>query len=79
MFVTSFLVIPICTLNLYVASSEIKEVNNRFVPIYVFLAVFTAATGMANFKDLAAFFQIKTTILSSVPWLSVSRRLNDDS
>ena len=42
MFVTSFLVVPICSLNFY-------EVNNRFV----FLAVFTTATGKANFKDLA--------------------------
>ena len=48
-----FLMIPICSLNFYVAAYEIKEVNNRFV----FLAVFTTATGKANFKDLAAFFK----------------------
>ena len=40
-----------------VDSSEIKKVNNSFVPIYVFLALFTTATGMANFKDLAAFLK----------------------
>ena len=50
MFVTSFLVIPICSLNFYVASSEIKEVNDRFV----FLAVFTTATG----KGPCSLFQI---------------------
>ena len=35
-------------------SSEIREVNNRFVLIYVFLAVFTTATCMANLKDFVA-------------------------
>ena len=37
-------------------STEIPDVNNRFVPIYVFLALFTTASGMANFKDFLAFF-----------------------
>ena len=38
-------------------SSKIDAVNNRIVPIYVFLAVFTIAAGKANFKDFAAFFK----------------------
>ena len=38
-------------------SKEIKDLNNKFTPIYVFMAVFTTATGMANFKDFAAFFK----------------------
>ena len=38
-------------------SKEIKDLNNKFTPIYVFMAVFTTATVMANFKDFAAFFK----------------------
>jgi len=38
-------------------SKEIKDINNKFIPLYVFLAVFSTATGMANFKDFVAFFK----------------------
>jgi len=36
-------------------SKDIKEVNNKIIPLYVFLAVFSTAIGMANLKDLVAF------------------------
>jgi len=38
-------------------SKDIKDVSNKFIPLYVFLAVFSTATGMANFKDFVAFFK----------------------
>ena len=38
-------------------SKEIKDLSNKFTPIYVFLAVTTTATGMANFKHFVAFFK----------------------
>jgi 23S rRNA pseudoU1915 N3-methylase RlmH len=44
-------------------AKEIKEVNGKFTPIYVFLALVTAAGGMANFKDFMPFFQIDWLVL----------------
>jgi len=34
-----------------------EKLSNKFVPLYIFLAVVTTAGGMANFKDLVAFFK----------------------
>jgi hypothetical protein len=38
-------------------SADIKEVNNKIALIIVLLAIFATLEGMANYKDLAAFFK----------------------
>mgnify|MGYP006897558825 CR=1 FL=1 len=36
---------------------KMTDLTNKFTPIYVFMAVYTTATIMANFKDFVAFFK----------------------
>ena len=36
---------------------ETKGLSNKFIPLYIFLAVITTACGMANFEDLVALFK----------------------